>query len=88
MIEVKESKGGIEVIKTKPKYELLSTHVGRRTGATLMYLSGLPSKDIMVITRHKTLASFEVYLKLDQKGAVKRMEESPFFKYTKLKIVN
>ena len=53
-IEVKESRGGKVEIKYFKKYELIGTHTARRTGATLMYLAGIPIYDIMRVTGHKS----------------------------------
>ena len=86
LIEVTKDVGGVRIRKTVPKYELISTHTGRRTGATLLHLEGMVSKDIMVITGHKTLQSFESYLRTSQEGSIRRMENSKFFR-DNLKIV-
>ena len=50
-----------EVIR--PKYELITTHTARRTGATLMHLGGILSDyQIRAITGHKTESIFNHYL--------------------------
>ena len=47
----------------RPKYELVTTHTARRTGATLMHLSGvLNDYQIMRVTGHKTPQIFAHYL--------------------------
>lgn len=66
MIEVNESRGG-EVKKLYyPKYELICTHTARRTGATLMYLAGIPIYDIMKVTGHRSVATLEKYIRADK----------------------
>jgi len=80
MIETKKIKGGLEIKKIVPKYELMKTHVGRRTGATLMYLAGIPSIDIMKITGHKTESQLLKYIKVTKKETAKRLSLNPFFR--------
>jgi len=62
----RETIGGKEVATKRPKYELITSHAGRRSFATNMYLAGLPSITIMAITGHKTEKSFMKYLKITQ----------------------
>lgn len=47
-----------------PKYQLISSHTGRRTFATLNYLKGVKSYAIMEVTGHKSISTFENYLKM------------------------
>lgn len=79
LIDVKQSKGGREIITPKPKYSLVSTHTARRTGITLLYKEGIPPKDIMTISGHKTLSSFETYLKISKEDSQKRIDKAEFF---------
>lgn len=78
-VEIKKNKKGIDIFSTRYKYNLISTHTARRTGATLMYLAGENSKDIMTITGHKSLSSFEKYLRITDDQSLIRMEQSDFF---------
>lgn len=49
----------------KPRYELVTTHTARRTGITLLYLSGLfDTIQMMSISGHKTEKTFLDYIKL------------------------
>ena len=48
------------------KKDLISSHVARRTFATLAYKKGIPSLAIMAITGHKTEKSFLTYIKVSQ----------------------
>ncbi len=80
MVQVNETSKGQTVIKSKPKYELMTTHTARRTGATNMYLAGIPAYDIMKLTAHKKLDSFQKYILIDQLDSIKRIEQSDFFK--------
>lgn len=59
------TKGGKQVEMREKRYELLGTHTGRRTFATLWYLSELlPPRVIMAVTGHKTEQSFYRYIRL------------------------
>lgn len=66
MIEVNESRGGEIVRLYYPKYQLICTHTARRTGATLMYLAGIPIYDIMKVTGHRSVATLEKYIRADK----------------------
>ncbi len=56
---------GVPDPKTYKKYELLSSHTGRRSLATNEYLNGTPTITIMAITGHKSEKSFLAYIKAD-----------------------
>lgn len=58
------TKGGIERSKSYTKWELVTTHTGRRSFATNNYLMGVPSLTIMAITGHKTESAFLKYIKV------------------------
>ena len=63
------------------KWELIHTHTARRTGATLMYLSGMDIYDIMKITGHSSPAMLKKYIKADQLEVVdKIMNKDDYFK--------
>lgn len=62
--ETNKTKGGMKILKTYKKYELLGTHTARRSFATNEYLKGTPSITIMAITGHKTEKAFLKYIKL------------------------
>lgn len=65
--------GGIKKHKTVPKYSLIHTHTARRTGATLMYLSGMDIYDIMKITGHATPQTLKRYIKADELAVVDKI---------------
>lgn len=75
-VEVKESRGG-KVVKTYfKKYELIGTHTARRTGATLMYLAGIPIYDIMRVTGHKSINTLEKYIRADKLEVAQKLRNS------------
>lgn len=65
-IVIETTKGGTPVKEVKEKWELVHTHTARRTGATLMYLSGMEPFDIMKITGHTSPIMLKKYIKADQ----------------------
>lgn len=65
LVEIEETKGGTPVKVCKPKYDLVHTHTARRTGATLMYLSGMDIYDICRITGHSSPIMLRKYIKAD-----------------------
>ena len=76
LIEVTSTKGG-NIVKTMiEKCELIHTHTARRTGATLMYLSGMNVYDICKITGHSSITMLEKYIKADGLETVKKMAEN------------
>ena len=85
--EIEEMKGGFKVKTTVPKYELIKTHTARRTGATLMYLAGIPSIDVMKITGHKTEREFLKYIKVTKEETAQNLALHPYFLNTTLKLV-
>ncbi|MBH8567331.1 tyrosine-type recombinase/integrase [Microvirga sp. STS02] len=51
----------IEVVETKPKYELLSCHTGRRTFVTLSIARDVPTDVLMQATGHKNFKTLQRY---------------------------
>jgi len=58
------TKGGLKVITSFKKWELLTTHTARRSFATNEYLAGTPTITIMAITGHRNEKAFLTYIKL------------------------
>jgi integrase len=52
---------GVSQIVTKPKYELIGSHIGRRSFAT-NYYGKIPTALIQSITGHLTESSFLMYI--------------------------
>lgn len=50
------------------KHELVTSHTGRRTFATNCVIRGIPIPLIMNVTGHKTLSSFQKYIRIAQKS--------------------
>lgn len=67
------TQGGLKTTVNYQKWEIISTHTGRRTFATNAYLQGIPTITIMAITGHKTEKAFLKYIKVNPKEHAKIM---------------
>lgn len=71
------------------RWKMISCHSSRRSGATLMYLSGIDPKSICLLTGHSSIEMLERYLKIDKTVNAKRLAKSEFFSpKPKLKVVS
>jgi len=70
------TKGGQLKTELYPKYELISSHTGRRSFCTNMYKRGLPTLMIMSISGHKTEKSFLKYIKVKQSEHAEMMKKA------------
>lgn len=87
-VSTESIKGGMKVKKNVPKYELIKTHTARRSGCTNMYLSGIPTLDIMKISGHKTEREFLKYIKVTKEETAKNLVNHPYFSGTVLRKVS
>ena len=71
------------ITKYKEKWELVSSHTARRTGATNMFLAGIPVLSIMKITGHLSERVFLKYIKVSNLENAKLIADNPFFKDNK-----
>lgn len=65
-ITIKRTEGGEEIVRILPKWQLISSHTGRRTFATNMYRCKFDILAIMKTTGHKTQSSFLNYIKVSE----------------------
>ena len=87
LIETEEIKGGLKVTQCIAKHLLIKTHTARRTGATLMFLAGIPTISIMKITGHKTEREFLKYIRVTKEETAQTLMNHPYFNTVPLKIV-
>ena len=80
LIEQRETIGGQTKIQTTPKFDLITTHTARRTGATQMYIAKIDPIQIMKITGHTTESNFMKYICITKEEAAELMAENQFFK--------
>ena len=57
----------------KPKYELVTSHMGRRTFVTLSLEKGMRPEIVMKITGHKDYATFKRYIEITSKVKYQEM---------------
>jgi hypothetical protein len=60
---IREIRGNETIIKDVPKYELMSSHAGRRSFCTNFYNEGIAIAAIMSISGHQTESEFRKYIK-------------------------
>ena len=71
---------GTRVVRKKvPKYQLVSSHTARRSGATNMYLAGIPTARLMLLTGHTTEQSFFKYIRINKEDNAKELSQHKFF---------
>lgn len=76
---------GNKIIKiTKNKYQLVASHTARRSFATNMYLAGIATAKIMMLTGHKTESSFFKYIRIAKQENANELSNHPFFKHEKM----
>lgn len=81
LVRIDSIKGGKKVTEMKRKCDLVHTHTARRTGATLMYLSGMDIYDIMKITGHSTVQNLKKYIKADELEVLEKLvDKYDYFK--------
>jgi site-specific recombinase XerD len=83
-VSIKKIEGGVPVIRTSQKYKLITTHTARRSGATNMFLAGIPAISIMKITGHKTESAFMRYIQMSQEDNANLLLKHPFFSTPKI----
>lgn len=80
IVSITRTEGGKHVERTYEKWQLITTHTARRSGATNMYKSCIPSISIMKITGHKTERSFMKYIKISAEENAELLSKHSFFK--------
>lgn len=61
--------------KIYKKYELMSTHICRRSFCTNLYLRGAAPQNIMKLSGHKSEASFKKYIRIDNLMAAMEIQK-------------
>lgn len=77
---VSRSRGANRVSSSHERWELVSSHTARRTGATMLYLAGVPIKRCMLITGHSTESNFLRYVRITKEENARMLAGNPFFK--------
>jgi integrase len=83
-VEIVKTIGGQLRRNVFKKFELISSHTGRRSFATNSYLAGLPAISIMFITGHATESAFMSYICINELQNAEHIQSHSFFNATSL----
>jgi integrase len=78
-VEIVKTIGGQLKRNVFKKFELISSHTGRRSFATNSYLAGVPTISIMYITGHATESAFMSYICINELQNAEHIQAHPFF---------
>lgn len=78
-VEITSTRGGEHNKELIPKCMMVKSHTARRTGATLMYLSGMDAYDICRITGHSSITTLRRYLKADELDVATKISKYDYF---------
>lgn len=76
---ITRTEGGKKVSRKYEKWQLITSHTARRSGATNMYLAGIPTISIMMVTGHKTEKAFMKYIKVTREQNAVALANHKFF---------
>lgn len=65
MVLISETRGGVRTSRRIPKYTQVSFHTARRSCITNLFRRGYSANYLMSLSGHKSLASFQRYIKSD-----------------------
>ena len=68
--------GNEKTTLTVPKYELVSTHTGRRTFATSLLEKGVPAEVVMRFTGHRDYKSFSKYVNVPKRSQMEMVRNA------------
>lgn len=71
---------GKKVIRTVPKYSLITNHTARRSCATNMHIMGVDHALIKKMTGHKTEKNLLKYIRIDNEDSALLLADTAFFK--------
>ena len=78
-VEIRRTEGARIVIEKKARWELCSSHTARRSGATILYKSGVPIRLCRFLTGHTTDSMFLNYVKDGKDEGAELLSKSAFF---------
>ena len=80
IVEVTKDAGGKSSLVKKRRCEMISAHTARRTGASLLYKSGVPIRVCRFLTGHHSDSQFLAYVKCNIEEGADLLARSEFFK--------
>ncbi len=78
-VEITKTVAGIKKTEIKEKWELLSSHVGRRSLVSNCILQGINTSSIMLISGHKSHRVFQNYVRVNQQQNAEVLSKHAFF---------
>ena len=78
-ILVERTEGDQITRKKHKKYELVASHTARRSFATNLYIAGVATAKIMLLTGHTTEQSFFKYIRISKEENASDLSTHPFF---------
>lgn len=78
-VSLSKTRGNKRVEVIEPKYNFITTHTARRTGASNMYLAGIDLRFIQDILGHKKIEQTIAYIKVAAEDNAKRLMDHPYF---------
>ncbi|OYZ01866.1 MAG: hypothetical protein B7Y37_04525 [Sphingobacteriia bacterium 28-36-52] len=78
-IQITRTIGGIKKSEIKFEWELLSSHVGRRSLISNCILEGVNTSSLMVLSAHKSLRSFQSYVRISQQQNAEALTKYSIF---------
>ena len=80
IVELRKENGGKIVVEKKCRCDMVSCHTARRTGASILYKSGVPIRVCRFLTGHSNDAMFMKYVRLSKEEGADILAKSDFFK--------
>ncbi|MGC4035213.1 MAG: site-specific integrase [Chitinophagaceae bacterium] len=78
-VAITKTIAGIKKTEIKEKWELLSSHVGRRSLVSNCIMEGINTSSIMLISGHKSLRTFQGYVRVNQQQNAEVLSKHSFF---------
>jgi integrase len=78
-VQIHKTRGNKSVIESHCRHELVSTHTARRSGASILYKSGVPVRVCRFLTGHTTDSMFLNYVKISKDEGAEILARSAFF---------
>lgn len=78
-VAITRTVAGIKKTDVKEKWELLSSHVGRRSLVSNCIMEGINTSSIMLISGHKSLRVFQGYVRVNQQQNAEVLSKHSFF---------
>lgn len=78
-VTITKTIGGLQKTISYKKYELLTCHTGRRSMISNCILAGISTPQIMLMSAHKSLKSFQLYIKISNHQNAEVLATHDFF---------